>query len=124
MPAAFQITNWPVASPSAKKEIEGMRDTHVVVPLPAYDDSGTLIAPGEYRATLKGATAVVRFDLAHWCFAAREGKAASDTFVANLRRIDVLRKPVPHSGGTLKHFLDMHDPLPSNVSLSKRAKTE
>ena len=101
-----------------------MRETHIVIPLPAYDDNGRLIAPTNYRTTLKGATAAVRFDLSHWCFSAKEGKPASDTFVANIRRIDVLRKPPPQSAGTFKHYLDMHDPLPSNVSLSKRVKLE
>ena len=89
-PSVFHIANWPVASPSAKKEIESMRLTHCVIPLPAYDETGTLIKPVEYRASLKGATAIIRFDLAHWSFVARDGRPPSDTFMANIRRIDVL----------------------------------
>ena len=58
-PSSFQIANWPVASPSAKKEIEAMRDTHIVIPLPAYDDQGMLILPTNYCAALKGATAAI-----------------------------------------------------------------
>ena len=120
----FHIANWPVASPSAKKEIEAMRLTHSVIPLPAYDENGSLIAPTEYRSALKGATAIIRFDLAHWSFAARDGRAPSDTFVANIRRIDVLRKPPPKFTGITKHILDMDDPLPSNAALGKRVKKE
>ena len=101
-----------------------MRHTHVVIPLPAYDENGSLITPNEYRATLKGATAAIRFDLSHWAFSPREGRPASDTFVANIRRIDVLRTPPPEVRGGTKHVLDMHDPLPSNVALGKRAKKD
>jgi len=101
-----------------------MRHTHVVIPLPAYNEDGSLIASTEYHTTLKGATALIHFDLTHWAFAAREGRPASDTFVANIRRMDVLRRPAPQTTGVTKHVLDMHDPLPSNVALGKRAKKD
>jgi len=123
-PSTFHIANWPVYSPSARKELELMRHTHAVVPLPAYDFDGNLITPLEYRNKLKGAVAVVRFDLLHWAFPAREGRPASDTYVANIHRIDVLRNPITTSDRPTKHVLDMHDPLPSYISLAKRRKID
>jgi hypothetical protein len=108
----FHIANWPVFSPSAKKELESMLGTHTVVPLPAYDAEGNLISPREYRSKLKGALVAMRFDLTHWAFPARAGRPAADTFVANIRRIDMLEDPVAVSTAA-KHVLDMFDPMPS-----------
>ena len=101
-----------------------MRHTHSVCPLLAYDEAGKLIPPVDYRAILKGATAAIAFDLAHWSFSPRDGRPGSDTFVASIRRIDVLRRAAPEFLGAPKHVLDMLDPLPSTVSLGKRAKRE
>lgn len=106
------MANWPVFSPSARKELESMQGTHCVIPLPAYDIDGNLISPREYRAKLKGALVVMRFDLTHWTISAKQGRPATDTFVANIRRIDILEESVPVST-IAKHVLDMHDPLPS-----------
>jgi hypothetical protein len=96
-----------------------MQGTHCVVPLPAYDFDGNLLSPREYRTRLRGALVVMRFDLTHWSFPAREGRSAADTFVANIRRIDILEESAPVSA-TPKHILDMHDPLPSAKKRQKR----
>ena len=73
---------------------------------------------------LKGATTIIRFDLAQWSFTLREGKPGSDTFIANIRCIDMLRRPAAESSGAPKHVLDMLDPLPSMASLGKCVKRE
>ena len=112
------MANWPVSSPSAKKELASMQGTHNVVPLPAYDSEGNLISPREYRSKLKGALVVMRFDLTHWSFPAREGRSAADTFVANIRRIDLLEESLPIST-TTKHVLDLYDPIPSSRKRQK-----
>jgi hypothetical protein len=99
-----------------------MQSTHTVVPLPAYDEKGDLISPVDYRSKLKGALAVIQFDLEHWSFSAREGRIATDTFVANVHRIDVLEADSSTTHAPVKHVLDLHDPLPSTMSARKRQK--
>ncbi|KAI6094312.1 hypothetical protein F5141DRAFT_1224490 [Pisolithus sp. B1] len=51
----FNIRNWPTYSDMAKNALDTIKETHNVVPIPAYDLSGHLIKPQAYHAKLEGA---------------------------------------------------------------------
>ncbi|KAF8836904.1 hypothetical protein BDN67DRAFT_983613 [Paxillus ammoniavirescens] len=44
----FAIENWPTFHDAAKGGLEGIMNTHRVVPIPAYDMAGNLIDPRHY----------------------------------------------------------------------------
>ncbi|KAJ7649918.1 hypothetical protein FB45DRAFT_886337, partial [Roridomyces roridus] len=89
----FPIEDWPVKSPAAKKALAEMEDTHVVVPLSAYDVEGDIIPPKEYMTMLPGAIVRATFTLNHWHIAHEQ----KDTYSAD---IDSLRVLVPRTSTT------------------------
>ncbi|KAJ6477314.1 hypothetical protein C8R47DRAFT_1139938 [Mycena vitilis] len=91
VPAAFKIHQWPVRQEEARKAIAGMRLTHRVYYLPAYDASseGKLIYPSAYDTQLPGALAQIRFTLSHWDIK----RDRRDVFNANIVQIRVLSPP-------------------------------
>ena len=72
-----------------------MVETHSVNPVPAYDMHGILIPPTLYRNRLSGATVELHFEVTHWAMKGRNGKASSDTYVADIVAIRVLVPPKP-----------------------------
>lgn len=94
----WTIHNWPVGT-AAEDELESMKDTHIVVPVPAYDMTGELINPYSYRARLEGALVEIEFNLLHWSIAPKKSSTGNgrdegaDTYVADLDRIWVISPP-------------------------------
>jgi hypothetical protein len=91
----FPIANWPVAQEAAKQALKMIVDTHRVVPIPAYDMQGHLIAPIQYRSRLEGAVVELHFELSHWSIGGKETEPSSDTYVADVTQIRVLVPPKP-----------------------------
>ncbi|KAF8526378.1 hypothetical protein JB92DRAFT_2826580 [Gautieria morchelliformis] len=78
---------WPV-SHAWRKELDAVKATHDVNPLPAYNIDHSMIAPKDYERCLLGAAVEVHVTLIHYLI----GKKGS-TMVANLREMIVLRPP-------------------------------
>ncbi|KAI6023072.1 hypothetical protein PISMIDRAFT_13088 [Pisolithus microcarpus 441] len=53
--SVLNIRNWPTYSDVAKNALDAIKETHNVVPIPAYDLSGHLIKPRAYCTKLEGA---------------------------------------------------------------------
>ncbi|KAF8520056.1 hypothetical protein JB92DRAFT_3111911 [Gautieria morchelliformis] len=83
----ISFNGWPV-SHAWRKELDAVKATHDVNPLPAYDIDHNMIAPKDYERCLLGAAVEVHVTLIHYLI----GKKGS-TMVADLREMIVLRPP-------------------------------
>ncbi|KIJ13523.1 hypothetical protein PAXINDRAFT_156471 [Paxillus involutus ATCC 200175] len=79
--AVFSIENWPTASDAAQAELEAIKGTHWVIPIPTYNVEGKLIKPDAYRHCLEGALVELYFNLVHWSIAAKNGTLANDSWL-------------------------------------------
>ena len=79
---------WPVFG-KTKEALDGIAETHNVVPLPAFDEDHEHIAPEDYQRKLSGAVVEVHFALMHYLIK-QEKKSV---FTAIVRQIVVLRPP-------------------------------
>ncbi|KAI6018496.1 hypothetical protein BKA83DRAFT_4495999 [Pisolithus microcarpus] len=61
----FNIRNWPTYSDMGKNALDAIKETHNVVPIPAYDLSSHLIKPQAYHAKLEEALVKLYFTLTH-----------------------------------------------------------
>jgi len=77
----WQIEHWPTTSPAARTELQSLKSSHRVLPLPAFSRSlpmdytstdapswrhWSLIKPGDYTWQLPGSIALVTFQLVHY----------------------------------------------------------
>ena len=101
-----------------------MHDTHIVIPLNAYDIQGNIIHPNDYKTKLRNALVRIEFTMKHWVIWKK--KSATDTFVADILSLRVLDDPKPIP--TLSPKRDrarLRDPLEDsddNDEPAKRAK--
>uniref|UniRef100_D8PLM8 Expressed protein n=1 Tax=Schizophyllum commune (strain H4-8 / FGSC 9210) TaxID=578458 RepID=D8PLM8_SCHCM len=65
-PAFFDIKNWPVFTDQAKADIRAIYESHMIMPLPAFDSEEKIIEPLQYRAALTGSLAIVSFRIVGW----------------------------------------------------------
>ncbi|KAG6823746.1 hypothetical protein H0H92_009144 [Tricholoma furcatifolium] len=93
----WPLADWPVASEEAAKALASMAKeaTHLIRMLKAYKVDAKLIHPKNYRLDLEDAIVAVHFNLLHWPIAARNGRPAVNTYVADLLKIRVLIPPPP-----------------------------
>jgi hypothetical protein len=89
----YTIADWPVRSAEAQAAIDEMKNTHRVVPIPAYDIAGKLIPPTDYRAQLMGAVVELYFTLTHWSIGPKDKVPRSDTYVADIVSMRVVSPP-------------------------------
>jgi len=110
VPAAFKIHQWPVRHEEARKAINGMKSTHRVNYLRAYDASpeGRLLFPGAYDSQLPGALAQIRFTLSHWNIC-QSGQNPRDVFNANIEHIRILNPPRTASPSKRRKFSAIDD---------------
>lgn len=95
----FEVENWPVRRDAAKQELNKLKDTHVVIPIPAYDLAGQLIQPQDYETKLRGAIVLLKFHMNHWKIQNKH------YFTADIQKIRVLappKGPVEHDTPTVK----------------------
>ncbi|EMD35467.1 hypothetical protein CERSUDRAFT_75057 [Gelatoporia subvermispora B] len=95
LPPVYRTEGWPVVSPTSQAALQAIRDTHRTRPLQAYDMHGALIPPGEYMSKLRGAVAVVRFNMAAYVFG--QVPKHRHTFVGDVTYIRVLVPPTAPS---------------------------
>ena len=88
----FSIENWPAFSDAARGGLDSIKQTHRVIPIPAYDLEGKLIDPRYYCRHLEGAVAEVHFNLSHWSIA-RQGVPGKDVYTADIVLIRVIAPP-------------------------------
>ena len=79
---------WPVFG-KTKEALDGIAESHNVVPLLAFDEDHEHIAPEDYQRKLSGAVVEVHFALMHYLIK-QEKKSV---FTAVVRQIVVLRPP-------------------------------
>ncbi|KAF8478324.1 hypothetical protein JB92DRAFT_2837996 [Gautieria morchelliformis] len=83
----ISFDGWPV-SLAWREELDAVKSTHDVNPLPAYDLDHKMIAPKDYERCLVGAAVELHVTLIHYLI----GKQGS-TLVADLREMIVLWPP-------------------------------
>ncbi|KIO14778.1 hypothetical protein M404DRAFT_17638 [Pisolithus tinctorius Marx 270] len=88
----FSIENWPTFSDAARGGLDSIRQTHQVIPIPAYDLEGKLIDPRFYRRYLEGAVVELHFNLSHWSIS-RQGIPGKDVYTADIVMMHVLVPP-------------------------------
>lgn len=88
----FSTKEWPLRHPEAKPELQKLEQTHVPIPIPAYDLESAgrrdLILPKDYEAKLKGAVVQLEFHINHWKINDKH------SFTADIAKIRVLVPPV------------------------------
>ena len=104
-----------------------MYDTHVVVPLNAYDLKGNIIHPTDYKTKLRNALVRIEFTMKHWVIWKK--KTGTDTFVADILSLRILEDPKPitllspkKDRARLRDPLDDHDDDEEVPARAKRAK--
>ncbi|KAM6490330.1 hypothetical protein JOM56_014307 [Amanita muscaria] len=111
VPVEYTIPGWPSDYPEAEDELRGMVNTHRVNYVDAYDIQGKRIKPGDYRKRLQGALVLMRFTMTHWAFKAKPGQLATDTFVADIVSIRMLKPAeVPKKLASQKRKFQETDP--------------
>lgn len=101
-PFSFEL--WPLTKERTRAELLGLKASHRILPLPAYDLAGDLIRPSAYRRSLQGAIVEVHFTLSHWGIAG----AKRDVYGGVIQLIRVLVPPTPTSVTTRKRKLALH----------------
>ena len=91
----FPTANWPVAQEAAKQVLKTIVDMHHMVPIPAYDMQGHLIAFFQYCSCLAGAVVELHFELSHLSIGGKETEPSFDTYIADVAQIWVLIPPKP-----------------------------
>ena len=117
----YDIANWPVHN-DLQEGLDKIKESHVVVPILAYDVDRRLIHPTEYRSKLKGATVEVRFILQHWAINEKKsvGKGGTDSYTADVQSIQVLVPPIRVTSPRKRVVLYIGDDI--NSSPTKRPK--
>jgi len=46
--AAYPYKNWPCTNDTAQEALKHLKDTHCIIPIPAYDVEGGLMHPQYY----------------------------------------------------------------------------
>ncbi|KAK7015234.1 hypothetical protein R3P38DRAFT_3204421 [Favolaschia claudopus] len=82
----FVLQDWPVKNAAAKEALEGMENSHQVIPIRAYDVDGDLISPAHYMSKLSGAVVRATLTLSHW----KIGRDKRDTYTADIETLRVL----------------------------------
>ncbi|KAK6974454.1 hypothetical protein R3P38DRAFT_3335806 [Favolaschia claudopus] len=82
----FVLQDWPVKNAAAKEALEGMENSHQVIPIRAYDVDGDLIPPTNYMSKLSGAVVRATLTLSHW----KIGRDKRDTYTADIESLWVL----------------------------------
>ncbi|KAF8483183.1 hypothetical protein JB92DRAFT_3132075 [Gautieria morchelliformis] len=83
----LSFDGWPIRQ-AWGDELDAVKETHDINPLPAYDLDHSTIAPKDYERCLLGAIAEVHITLIHYLI----GKKGS-TMVADVQEMIVLRPP-------------------------------
>jgi hypothetical protein len=97
--AAFSIDNWPLTASDedARDELQviiALKETHRILPVPAYNLQGKLIKPNAYRRPLEEALVEVHFNLVHWSkVPGKKGSIGNDVFVADIQMMRVISPP-------------------------------
>jgi hypothetical protein len=73
-----------------QEELEKMKTTHCIIPLPVYNQNGGLIPPSEYHNQLAGAVVELYFNLRHWTIAPKGDQHLCDVYVTDISSISVL----------------------------------
>jgi len=94
--AIFSIENWPDFTDATRGGPDSIRQTHWVIPIPAYDIEGKLIDLHYYCHHLEGAVAEVHFNLSHWAIS-RHGVPGKDVYTADMVLIRILTPPRAYS---------------------------
>jgi len=115
------MNDWPLTHEETREELQALKATHRVVPVPAYDVIGNLIKPSAYRQCLQDAIVEMHFNMAHWAIAARRGKLANDVFVGDIEVIRVLVPPRPSSSGLARKRV-VHSHLDPNAPVQKKTR--
>ena len=103
------MENWPLTDKSTQDELEDLRATHHIVPVPAYNIQGNLVKPAAYRHTLENALVELHFMLSHWAIAGKKGQPESDVFIADVHLIQLIAPPHSSVAGTLrKHKISLY----------------
>ncbi|KAI6025247.1 hypothetical protein PISMIDRAFT_102069 [Pisolithus microcarpus 441] len=100
---AFSLELWPLTKEKNRAELLALKNTHHIVPLPAYDLSNDIIRPASYRRILQGAIVEVHFTLSHWAIAT----AKRDVYGGDIQRIRLLVPPT-WSSSTKKRKIPFH----------------
>lgn len=87
-PNLFALENWPVTG-AWRAELDAVKDTHMISPLPAYGLDLEPIKPREYTRRLIGAIVEVQFSFISYIFP-KDGRA---TLVGVIEEINVLVPP-------------------------------
>lgn len=90
--APFMIDNWPVDD-KTRDELETLKTTHHLVPLPAYDVDGNLIQLHAYQRSLQGAHVALYFNMTHWAIARKGGTHGNDVLTAEIQMIRIIEPP-------------------------------
>ncbi|KIO10906.1 hypothetical protein M404DRAFT_129109 [Pisolithus tinctorius Marx 270] len=105
-PLTMMVSISSTYSEHTKGALERAALTHVICPLPAFDQNHESITPSDYHQKLYGAVIIAHFALVHYYF--RQDKKS--VFSGIVREMVVLRNPPPPPTNPLKRSLDSEGP--------------
>ncbi|KIO11879.1 hypothetical protein M404DRAFT_20467 [Pisolithus tinctorius Marx 270] len=112
-----RTAEWPVQE-RTRMALEHAATTHMVCPLPAFDQNHASIVPGDYLRKLCGAVVIVHFALIHYYF--KQDKKS--VFSGVLREMVVLREPPPPPTNPLKRSVYGSGPSFSHMPATKKLR--
>ena len=87
-----ETATWPIPA-QLKDELNRIKYTHIVNPLPVYKDD-IFVAPIEVEKELKGALIEVTLNIEHYPIFKRDAPP-HDTFVGDVLQVNILRSAEP-----------------------------
>ena len=97
----FNISEWPVITPTARQALAEIVDTHYIVTPRVYDLPGQLIRPLDYARRFRGATVIAKFTFTYYQWGDK------NTFCADLAHLRVLVTPSPFTPVTPRYKRSM-----------------
>ena len=104
--------NWPVQE-RCKTQLTALLNTHIVVPFPVFDTTGSQIKPQHYLEKISGAIVQVHFTIQH-CFI-KEDKQQT-IFLASIREMNILRHAIVPPTSPMKKCCFIDGPITMQAS--------
>lgn len=100
----YSFERWPLTRERHRAELLKLKNTHRILPIPAYDLANDLLKPSTYRRYLQGALVEIHFSLTHWGIAGIK----RDVYGGEIEIIRLLEPPLGSSSPDRKRKIPLH----------------
>lgn len=100
----FSFERWPLTRERHRADLLNLKNTHRILPIPAYDLANDLLKPSTYRRYLQGALVEIHFSLSHWGIAG----VKRDVYGGEIELIRLLEPPLGSTSPDRKRKIPLH----------------